>query len=71
MGVDEDVALRKFIHDIRNPIGAIVGFAEILQNKADRISKDQHRQVIEGLNRSANRLSTMIDDFAKERNLSQ
>ena len=70
MGVDEDV-LRKFIHDIRNPIGAVVGFAEILQNKSGRISKEQHKQVIEALSRTAGRLSDMIDEFVKEQKLRQ
>lgn len=68
MGVDDD-DLRRFLHDIRNPIGAIVGFADILQNKGTKISKDQHKQVIEALNRTALRLTTLVDDFVKEQKL--
>ena len=67
----EDDILRTFIHDIRNPIGAIVGFADILQTKGNKISKDQHKQVIEALNRTAGRLSDLVDDFVKERKLRQ
>lgn len=68
MGVSDD-DLRKFIHDIRNPIGAIVGFADILQTKGNKISKDQRIQVIEALTRTAGRLSTMVDEFVKEKDL--
>lgn len=68
MGVSDD-DLRKFIHDIRNPIGAIVGFADILQTKGGKISKDQRMQVIEALTRTAGRLSTMVDEFVKEKEL--
>lgn len=68
MNVDEyDELVRDFVHDIRNPIGAMVGFTDILKNNDDRISKEKRKQVIEGLTRTAERLKVMVDEFAAER----
>lgn len=64
--------LRRFIHDIRNPIGAIVGFAHILKTRDDKLSDEQYAQVIEALDRTASRLSTMVEAFgAKQRSQSE
>ena len=59
-----DAELRRFIHDIRNPIGAVVGFAHILKTRDGRLSEEQRSQVIDSLFRTSERLSKMVEDFA-------
>ena len=59
----DDEELRKFIHDIRNPIGAIIGFAHILKTRDDKLSDEQYAQVIEALDRTATLLSSMVETF--------
>lgn len=56
--------LRTFIHDIRNPIGAIIGFTHILKTGEEKLSEEQHTQLIEALDRTAARLSNMVETFA-------
>ena len=58
--------LRKFIHDIRNPIGAMIGFTHILKTGDEKLSEEQHAQVIEALDRTAARLSSMVEAFAAQ-----
>jgi CheY-like chemotaxis protein len=58
--------MRRFIHDIRNPIGAIIGFTHILKTGEEKLSEEQHAQVIEALDRTAARLSTMVEAFAAQ-----
>ena len=64
---DDDEVIRSFIHDIRNPIGAIVGFADLLKSREGRMSEDQRRKVIDSLHRTAERLSDMVSQFSAER----
>lgn len=63
----EDDELRAFIHDIRNPIGAIVGFAHILRTRNDKLTEKQQVEVIEALDRTAERLSALVEAFAAAR----
>ena len=58
--------MRKFIHDIRNPIGAMIGFTHILKTGDEKLSEEQHAQVIEALDRTAARLSSMVEAFAAQ-----
>ena len=58
--------LRTFIHDIRNPIGAIVGFTHILKTRDDKLSEEQFVQVVESLERTADRLSKLVETFADQ-----
>ena len=68
MNVDEyDELVRDFVHDIRNPIGAILGFADILKNKTDRINEEKKQEVVEALHRTSERLKGLVDEFAAER----
>ncbi len=59
-----DAELRRFIHDIRNPIGALVGFTHILQMRDDKLSDEQRSQVLDSMARTSERLSKLVDDFA-------
>ena len=61
---DEYKELRRFIHDIRNPIGAIIGFAHILKMRDNSLSPEQQTEVFDALDRSAHRLSEMVETFA-------
>jgi signal transduction histidine kinase len=58
--------LRTFFHDVRNPIGAIVGFAHILKTRDDRLSEEQLEKVVDALERTAERLSNLVETFADE-----
>ena len=59
--------LRIFLHDIRNPISAILGFAHLLESRNDDLSDEQRSKVLDSLNRTAQRLSALVDDFSDER----
>jgi len=61
-----DKELRRFIHDIRNPIGALIGFAHLLKTREERLSAEQRAQVIDSVLRTTQRLSKMVEDFAEE-----
>jgi len=60
----DDAEFRRFIHDIRNPIGALVGFTHILQTRDDKLSDDQRSEVLESMRRTSERLSKLVEDFA-------
>ena len=62
---EDDDAVGTMLHDLRNPIGAISGFANILSTRRDRLSSEQLDQVLDSLQRTAARLSGMVDDFAQ------
>lgn len=59
-----DAEVRRFIHDIRNPIGALVGFAHILKTREGRLSDEQRTQVIDSMLRTSERLSKMVEEFS-------
>ncbi len=68
---EPDDVLGDFVHDIRNPISAIVGFSDLLMHAHDKMTDDQRRKAVEALNRTAKRLSDMVDGFAGERATSE
>ena len=51
-------SLKSFIHDIRNPLSAIEGFAEILE---DTSLDEEQKEVLELLKRACTNLSTVLD----------
>ena len=55
---------RRFIHDIRNPIGALIGFAHILKSRDDKLSEEQREQVVDSMVRTSERLSQVVDEFS-------
>lgn len=62
-GLDED-EIRRFIHDLRNPIGALVGFAHILKTRKSALSEEKQAHVIDSMFKTSERLSKMVDEFA-------
>ncbi len=60
----QDEEIRRFIHDIRNPIGALIGFTHLLKTRDDKLSEEQRDQVVESMSRTADRLSKLVEDFA-------
>jgi chemotaxis response regulator CheB len=62
--VDE---LRKFIHDLRNPIGALTGFVHLIQTQREQLNAEQFDSIIEGIGRSATRLGKLVDEFSDKR----
>ena len=61
--------MRKFIHDMRNPVGALIGFAHLIKTQGDRLDEEQMSGIIEGIERSANRLSELLEEFAEQQEL--
>ena len=59
-----DAEVRRFIHAIRNPIGAMVGFAHILKTREEKLSAAQRSQVIDSMYRTTERLSKLVDEFS-------
>ena len=56
--------IRRFIHDLRNPIGALAGFTHIMKTRKDALPPEKQAQVIESMHKTALRLSQLVDDFA-------
>lgn len=63
--VDEE--MRRFVHDMRNPIGALIGFVHLIKTQRSRLKPEQFDSIIDGIERSANRLSEILEDFAEKR----
>ena len=61
--------LNRFIHDLRNPIGALSGFCHLIQTQRASLTSEQFEAVIEGINRTASRLTALVDDFADKREI--
>lgn len=61
----QDEEIRRFIHDLRNPIGALIGFAHIMQSREDSLTDEQRTQVLESMLRTSQRLSDVVDEFSK------
>ena len=59
-----DPALRRFIHDIRNPIGALVGFIHVLRSRRDDLTPEQMEKVVASMDKTVARLSQIVDDFS-------
>ena len=59
-----DAEVRRFIHDIRNPIGALIGFAHLLKTRDDKLSDEQRSEVLDSISRTSERLSKMVEEFA-------
>ena len=60
----DNLDIRKFIHDIRNPIGALVGFTHVLRGKKNDLTPEQMDQVVESMHRTVERLSRIVDEFS-------
>ena len=64
--VAEDADLRTFIHDMRNPVGALIGFVHLIKTQKDRMSEEQFESIIDGIERSATRLSGLLEELAAQ-----
>ena len=58
----EDI-LRAVSHDLRNPLAAVLGQAQILERRLAREGRDRERQSAAAINDSAQRMNTMIQDL--------
>ena len=58
-------ALRRFAHDMRNPIGALNGFVHLLKTQRDRLTPEQVESIVEGIERSGHRISDLLEDFVQ------
>ncbi len=67
MTPEEEEFIRGFVHDIRNPISVIVGYADILKHKNDRISDEKRKLIVDSLYQTVERLSRIVDEFSAER----
>jgi two-component system sensor histidine kinase BarA len=55
--------LANISHEFRTPLNAILGFAEIMKEKPDLITKDKGRRYAENIITSGNRLLNLINDL--------
>ena len=58
--------LRQFIHDMRNPVGAMIGFVHLLKTQRERLTQEQIDSIMDGIERSATRLSKLLEDLADQ-----
>ena len=61
---EEPPGFRRFAHDLRNPLGALNGFVYLLKNQRDKLSSDQLDKIIEGMERSLEKMSEVLDSYA-------
>ena len=59
--------VRKFIHDLRNPIGALVGFTHVMKSRGDDLAPEQWDKIVGSIDRAVTRLSQIVDEFAERR----
>ncbi|MGD8488452.1 MAG: GAF domain-containing protein [Anaerolineae bacterium] len=50
-------------HDLKNPIGAILGYADILVENFDTLSQERASRFLSSICRNAHRLDTIIDEL--------
>lgn len=50
-------------HDLRNPLGTMIGFAEILRQDYDELSDEEVRTVLERISRLGHKMNTIIDEL--------
>ncbi len=50
-------------HDLRNPLGVILGFSELLLNEEFSFSKDEILEIYENINSSAVNMLNLVNDF--------
>ena len=67
MSEDAPTGFRRFAHDVRNPLGALNGFVHLLKNQRDRLSDEQLDQIVVGMERSVQKISDLLDDYAEKR----
>lgn len=48
-------------HDLKNPVSAILGFAEHLEQGVDTLPESERRESLEAITRSARKMQTIID----------
>jgi two-component system, OmpR family, phosphate regulon sensor histidine kinase PhoR len=49
-------------HELRSPMTVVAGIADILENRADRLTPDQSNELIETLGREARRLRRLVSE---------
>ncbi|MFH1723186.1 MAG: ATP-binding protein [Elusimicrobiota bacterium] len=55
--------LHSITHDLRNPLGSILGFLEFLRKGAVGVLNPQQKGMVESMLKSANRLMTMVNNI--------
>jgi len=55
--------LHSITHDLRNPLGSIVGFLEFLRKGVTGVLNAQQRNMVESMLRSSNRLMNMVNNI--------
>jgi PAS domain S-box-containing protein len=60
---DLDAYAHTVAHDLKNPVSAILGFAEHLGQDADALPEAERREALEAILRSAAKMQEIIDDL--------
>jgi signal transduction histidine kinase len=59
----KDEILGRVAHDLRNPLGAVAGFASTLERLLDDVLDEQARSMFRRITRQAERMQRMVDDL--------
>jgi signal transduction histidine kinase len=54
---------RSLPHEIRTPLNAILGYSSVMANNFDTITKDEFKEMMNGINSSAKRLHELLEKF--------
>jgi signal transduction histidine kinase len=60
---DLDAFAHTVAHDLKNPMGLIIGFAELLQLGPDNLPEDEHQRAVRTIGQSARKINNIIDEL--------
>ena len=60
---DLDAFAHTVAHDLKNPMGLIVGFAELLQRGPDDLPEDEQQRAVRTIGQSARKINNIIDEL--------
>ncbi len=53
--------MTQLVHDLRTPLAVVVGFAELLERKAETISDEQRAQYVARIAEAGARMNEILD----------
>ena len=56
-----DDALRTLVHDLRTPLAVVGGFAELLESKGERLTREQRADYLERIVSGTRQMGEILD----------